>query len=67
MASSKGHSDVPPSSPFSDLPEVVPEDYLPSYEAATRNDLLRQTTAVRGNTRNPRTLFWVDKTHHISR
>ncbi|CAM1502690.1 Fc.00g074660.m01.CDS01 [Cosmosporella sp. VM-42] len=40
-----------PPSPYSDLPEVVPEDYLPSYETATRNDLLRQTTAVRDDGR----------------
>lgn len=33
---------------FSDLPELVPEDHLPSYESVIRNDL-RQTTSVRGN------------------
>ena len=42
-----GGSRQPPS-PYSDLPEVVPEDDLPSYEAATRSDLLRQTAAVQG-------------------
>lgn len=48
MANSKGTHDVPPPSPYSDLPEVVSDDILPSYDTVVNNDLLQQTTAVRG-------------------
>lgn len=48
MANSKGTHDVPPPSPYSDLPEVVSDDILPSYDTVVSNDLLQQTTAVRG-------------------
>ncbi|KAH6889706.1 hypothetical protein B0T10DRAFT_39116 [Thelonectria olida] len=39
------------SSPYSDLPEVVTGDHLPSYESVIRNDLLRNTTSVRDDGR----------------
>ena len=48
MAYFKGSHDSTgvPVSPYSDLPEaVIPEDNLPSYEAAIGNNL-QQTTAV---------------------
>ncbi|KAF7545181.1 hypothetical protein G7Z17_g9369 [Cylindrodendrum hubeiense] len=51
MATSKGTHDEPPASPYSDLPEVVSDDILPSYDAVLRNDLLNQTTAVRDDGR----------------
>ncbi|KAH7152809.1 hypothetical protein EDB81DRAFT_789732 [Dactylonectria macrodidyma] len=51
MATSKGTHDEPPVSPYSDLPEVVQDDFLPSYDSVVRNDLLRQTTAVRDDGR----------------
>ncbi|KAM5356612.1 hypothetical protein ACJ41O_003258 [Fusarium nematophilum] len=48
MAYSKGSYDDTrvPTSPYTDLPEVVPEDHLPSYEAAIGNDLQRSTAVT---------------------
>ncbi|KAK7414351.1 hypothetical protein QQX98_006793 [Neonectria punicea] len=50
MANFKGTHDGAPPSPYSDLPEVVPDDYLPSYDAVVRDDSLQQT-AVRDDGR----------------
>ncbi|KAK7426636.1 hypothetical protein QQZ08_006814 [Neonectria magnoliae] len=52
MANSKGTRDGAPPSPYSYLPEVVPDDYLSSYDTVIRDDSLQQA-AVKGESSTP--------------